>query len=85
MPDLPKFLTQNLGNRGKHEDADWREHAPAQTLVRRKRTGADELLDQIDHFRLAGDLSDRLFVIFVYCRAASPKGRPSATGAKVLA
>jgi hypothetical protein len=32
--------------------------------VRRKRTGADELLEQLDHFRLAGDFSDRPFVIF---------------------
>jgi hypothetical protein len=32
--------------------------------VRLKRTGADELLEQLDHFRLAGNLSDRLFVIF---------------------
>jgi len=31
--------------------------------VRRKRTGADELLEQLDHFRLAGNFFDRHFVI----------------------
>ena len=32
--------------------------------MRRKRTGADELLEQLDHFRLAGNFSDRPFMIF---------------------
>ena len=32
--------------------------------MRRKRIGADELLEQLDHFRLAGNFSDRPFVIF---------------------
>ena len=34
------------------------------TTYRRKRTGADDLLEQLDHFRLAGNFSDRSFVIF---------------------
>jgi hypothetical protein len=65
--------------------ADWDEYVPARTSMRRTGTGADELLEQIDHFRLAGNLSDRLFVIFVHCRAPSPMGRPSTSGEKVLA
>jgi hypothetical protein len=32
---------------------------PAWTSVRRKRAGADELLEQLDHFRLAGNFSIR--------------------------
>jgi len=40
---------------------------PLGTSVRRKRTGADEFLEQFDHFRLAGNFSDRPFMIFVYC------------------
>jgi hypothetical protein len=32
--------------------------------MRRKRTGADELLEQFDHYRLAGNFSERRFVIF---------------------
>jgi hypothetical protein len=30
---------------------------PGRTSVRRKRTGADELLEQLDHFRLAVNFS----------------------------
>jgi hypothetical protein len=32
--------------------------------VRRKLTGADELLEQLDDFGLAGNFSDRPFVVF---------------------
>jgi hypothetical protein len=37
---------------------------PLGTSGLRKRTRADELLEQLDHFRLAGNFSDRSFVIF---------------------
>lgn len=79
VPGLPKLPNS------KTYAADWREHVPARTSVRQKRAGADELLEQLDHFRLAGNFSDRPFVIFVYGRATSPMGRPSTTGEKVLA
>ena len=37
--------------------ADCRKYASARTSLRRKRAGADELLEQLDHFRLAGNFS----------------------------
>ena len=39
--------------------------------MRRKGTGADELLEQLDHFKLAGNFSDRPFVIFWHERIVS--------------
>ncbi len=53
-------LILKLGGIGvDHGDADRHEHASAGTLVRRKRTGADELPEQLDHFRLAGNFSSK--------------------------
>jgi len=34
----------------------------------RKRAGTDELLEQLDHFRLVENISDRFFVIFRHQR-----------------
>ena len=41
--------------------------------MRRERTGADELLEQLDHFRVTGNFSDRLFVIFGHERITDPE------------
>jgi hypothetical protein len=51
VPDLPKLPNSRT------ICTEWSEHASAGTSVRRQRTGADELLEQLDHFRLAGNFS----------------------------
>ena len=79
VPDLPKLRNSRT------YPAALRKHAPGRTSVRRKRTGADELLEKLDDFRLAGNFSDRSFVIFVYCLFTSPMGWPSTSGENVLA
>jgi hypothetical protein len=81
-------LILKLGGIGvDHGDADRHEHASAGTSVRRKRTGADELREQLDHFRFAGNFSGRPFVIFGHERrglcVVSPGSRNRDTLAEV--
>jgi hypothetical protein len=52
VPDLPKLPNSRTIR------TEWSEHASAGTSVRRKRTGADELLEWLDHFRIAGEFLD---------------------------
>ena len=48
VPDLPKLRNSRT------YPAVSRKHAPTRTRGRRKRTGADEFLEELDDFRLTG-------------------------------